>query len=275
MYLEHFGLQRRPFDNCMPDDNETFFPSDVHRSTMLKLRYAVEARRAAAALIGDPGIGKSLLVDALATDLPDSIGPIAKILFPQMPSEQLLAYIADQLSGTCTSEDAPARRSLSRIDEFLSENLDKGRQAVLIVDDAHLLSSSKQLDTLRSLLNLQRGRSPGDAALTLLLSGGPELATRLQRNPSLDGKIAVKCVMQRMTQMQTAAFVQHRLAAAGCHAQIFSEEALTALHHRSAGIPGRINRLADLALMVAFAENATRVEPQNIDDVHQELIAAA
>ena len=47
------------------------------------------------------------------------------------------------------------------------------------------------------------------------------------------------------------------------------------LHLRAMGIPRRINRLADLALMVGYAEEAPRVEARHIESVHQELTAAA
>ena len=49
-------------------------------------------------------------------------------------------------------------------------------------------------------------------------------------------------------------YVEHRMSAAGARKRIFVESALQALFECSGGVPRRINRLADLALLVGYAD---------------------
>lgn len=271
MYESHWNLTARPFENW--SDPQYYYPSEVHQTALLKLRYAVENRRAAVAMCGDSGIGKSLIVDALASQLPEPFMPVARLAFPQLSGDQLLGYVTDELTGTTGPNDETPRTALRRLDSFFADNVEAGRHAVLIVDEAHLLMAPEQLETLRLLLNLQRSQARAEAAWTLVLVGHATLLSVIERNRALDERMNVKCMLSRMTAEQTAGYVQHRIQVAGGDAQnIFTSEAIETLHVRSGGIPRRINRLADLALMVGYAEELDRIETPHVEGVHQELV---
>ncbi|QEG43738.1 ExeA family protein [Roseimaritima ulvae] len=274
MYESHWKLTERPFENW--SDPRFYYPSEVHQTALLKLRYAVENRRAAVAMCGDSGIGKSLIVDALAEQLPEPFAPVAKLAFPQLCGDQLLGYVTDELTGASGPNDETPRTSLRRLDDFFADNVDAGRHAVLIVDEAHLLMAPEQLETLRLLLNLQRRQAQAEAAWTLVLVGHATLLSVIERNRALDERMSVKCMLHRMGPEQTAGYIQHRIQVAGGDSQaIFTPEAIETLHVRSGGIPRRINRLADLALMVGYAEEAEQIEAAHIEGVHQELVTVA
>lgn len=274
MYESYWNLNERPFENW--SDPRFYYPSEIHQTALLKVRYAVENRRAAVAICGDSGIGKSLIVDALAAQLPDPFAPVAKLAFPQLAGSELLGYVTDELTGTTGPNDETSRTSLRRLDDFFADNVDAGRHAVLIVDEAHLLTAPEQLETLRLLLNLQREQAQAEAAWTLVLVGHATLLSVIERNRALDERMSVKCMLSRMNSEQTAGYIQHRLQAAGCENHpIFSAEAIETLYVRSGGIPRRINRLADLALMVGYAEELEQIDAAHIDGVHQELVTIA
>ena len=269
MYENHWQLSRRPFENWGSDGS--YYPSEVHQTAMFKLRYALESRHAAMTLCGDSGMGKSLLTHLLLDQLPDELTPTTRILFPQLPADQLIGYLADKITGTPGDPAEPARLTLARLESFLDQNVQAGQHAVVVVDEAHLFSG-EQLETLRLLLNLGRGGPHAESAWTLILVGHPTLLNLVERHRSLDERLAVKCLLHRFTPDQTAAYVHHRIKAAGGQAEkIFSSEAIDTLHVRGAGIPRRINRIADLALMVGFAEELQQIGPEHIDGVHQEL----
>jgi len=274
MYENYWNLSDSPFENWGED--KYYYPSDVHETALLQMQYLIENRRAAVALCGDCGMGKSLLAEMLADRLNESESPIARVVFPQLCGEQLLGYIADELTGQSGPADEPPRMTLRRLGDFLGENVERDRHAVLIVDEAHLLNGPDQLETLRLLLNLRHDRHRGEAAMTLVLVGQTTLLTNIERFRALDDRVAAKCLLNRFTADQTTEYVDHRLRQSGSSSeQIFSSEAVEALHLRAMGIPRRINRLADLALMVGFAEESQRVEARHIEGVHQELVAAA
>ena len=64
-----------------------------------------------------------------------------------------------------------------------------------------------------------------------------------------------------------------RLEAAGATRPIFSPLAMRPLYELSGGIPRRINRLCDLALLVGFADESTEISAEQVEAVAEELTA--
>lgn len=274
MYERHWNLSGRPFENWC--DSRFFFPSEVHQTAMLKLRYGLENRRAAMALCGDSGMGKTMLVESLVGQLPEEIFPVTRVVFPRLSGDQLLGYVADELTGSETSSNESPLQSLRRIEHFLRDNVEAKRHALLIIDEAHLLTIPDQLETLRLLLNIRTGPVEAEAAWTMMLVGDATLLGVVERNHALDQRLSVKSLLSRFTLDQTADYIAHRLQAVGGRIQkIFTESAFEAIHIRAAGIPRRINRLCDLALMVGYAEDLPIIDGGQIESVHQELVAVA
>lgn len=267
MYEAHWQLRVRPFEATI--DGRTYYPSEIHQGALLRLRYAIENRLSAALLVGPSGIGKTLIAQQLAQQLPESLGPLVHIVFPQMPADQLLAFVAGELTGEFSAGTASIEHSVRRLRAALTDNAERGGHAVLVLDEAHLLRDPETLETLRLLLNFQHLGRP---TCTLLLVGLPPLLSTLQRLPELDDRIDVKCLLPRFTLEQTMSYVSHRLHAAGATRHVFTTSALEALHDASRGVPRRINRLADLALLVGFAEELNVVGPAQIESVADELL---
>ena len=63
--------------------------------------------------------------------------------------------------------------------------------------------------------------------------------------------------------------------AAGSNREIFAPQALEAIHYLSSGIPGQINRLADLALLVGFAHDLATLTAEHVESVCEELVTVA
>jgi general secretion pathway protein A len=161
-----------------------------------------------------------------------------------------------------------------RFERMLQKNLEQNRHAVIIVDEAHLLESNGLLEPLRLLLNVASTQSPGESAWTLILIGQPTLLSHVERYHPLDERLAVKCMLNRLLPDETVAYIQHRIRLAGGKSEdIFDEPALERIHQLSQGIPRKINRLCDLALMVGFAEERKMIEAPVIDSVHSDLAA--
>jgi general secretion pathway protein A len=59
---------------------------------------------------------------------------------------------------------------------------------------------------------------------------------------------------------------------AGTSRAIFDDEALETIHRLSFGVPRRINRLADLALLIGYAEELTQIGAPQIEAVAEELV---
>jgi general secretion pathway protein A len=79
--------------------------------------------------------------------------------------------------------------------------------------------------------------------------------------------------LRAFTPEETAGYLRHRLTAAGAAGrEIFTSDAIEAVHYLSHGLPRQINRLADLALLVGFADRLQRLDAQQIEAVSEELV---
>jgi type II secretory pathway predicted ATPase ExeA len=190
-----------------------------------------------------------------------------------MPTGDLLAYLADELDGGRSGGATPdVQASVRRIERFLAANAERGRHAVVAVDEAQLLDGAATFEALRLLLNFERD---GAAAMTLLLVGETSLLPTMNRMPSWEERLGVKCLLRPFTESETAAYVEHRLRAAGATRSIMDPDALPALQELTHGVARRINRLCDLALLVGYAEEQSSLSAGHFESVCHELVAVA
>ena len=269
MYLDYWKLSSQPFESIA--DRAAFYACEAHEGALMKLRYAIENKRGAALLVGPAGTGKTLLSHLVEEQLDARFSPFVRLVFPQMSSRDLLAYLADELGAP--PADSPrhtVEESVRRLERFLAQNAELDRHAVIVVDEAHLLEDCGSLETLRLLLNFERHAKP---TLTLLLVGQMNLVSAVGRLPSLAERIAVRSLLRALSAEETAEYVRHRLNAAGATREIFSAGALEAIHYLGHGIPRQINRLADLALLVGFADRLPQLTAEQIEAVSEELVA--
>jgi general secretion pathway protein A len=277
MYMQHWQLAEQPFENRC--SSQFYYPAQMHQAAMLKLRYAIENRRSAAILAGPTGIGKTMLVQELRRQLSSPFRPICQLVYPALDVAQWLQTFVDAIDGGESTPANPAgaasqgsAAALRRFEHFLQANLDSGQHAVIVVDEAHLLEEHGLLEPLRLLLNVAADRAAGEAAWTLVLVGQEPLVAQVERYHALDERLAVKCLVNRFSPEETQGYIQHRLRAVGGDSQaIFTPDALEAIESLSQGLPRRINRLCDLALMIGYAEDLPRVTAEVIDSVHHEL----
>ena len=165
MYESYWKLDQKPFENNI--DPHFYYPSESHQAALLKLRYAVENRRSAALLTGASGTGKTLLCAMLSDMVGQQFTPTVRLVFPQMACDELLAYLANELTGAELNTPTPStQQSIRQIEHFLTENTRQGNHAVVIVDEAHLIQSVDTLEALRPLTNFEFEGTP---VMTLIL----------------------------------------------------------------------------------------------------------
>lgn len=268
MYLDHWHLAAKPFE---PNANGGFyFASESHQGATLKLRYALENGRGAALVAGPSGVGKTLLIDQLLGQLPPSASPVVSVVYPQMPSRELLAYLANRVAPPeePTSLTPSIDQSWRRLETSLAEAAQRGQQPVIVIDEAHLLEDIGSLETVRLMMNLNDAGVP---LVTILLVGQGPLLSTLSRTPRLEERIDISAIVDPFSASETHDYVQHRMQVAGAGSEVFTSGAIDTLHQLSHGIPRRINRLGDLALLVGYASGATQVDTELIHSVAGEL----
>lgn len=270
MYENHWGLNRLPFLSKV--DPDSYYPSESHQAAALKLHYAIEQRRAVAVICGEPGLGKTMLLESCLEQLPESITPITKVVYPAMPPDQLLRFVVRQMGPVEPRADLDVSQAIESFERMLRHNLAEGNHAVIAIDEAHMLEQYGSLEPLRLILNLAGDACEDESPLTLVLAGGTTLLSHIAKHSSLEDRIAVRCHLERFSLDDTVAYVLHRLRSAGNERDdVFSGKAFEQLHLLSQGVPRRINRLCDLALMIGFAQEMKSVEAKTILSAHAEL----
>ncbi|KPK42164.1 MAG: hypothetical protein AMJ78_03425 [Omnitrophica WOR_2 bacterium SM23_29] len=262
MYEEYWGLSKKPFENT-PDPNFLYY-SKQHEEVLARLIYAVKERKGAAMLTGIFGCGKTLLGQALLSELTEDRYKIAFIRNPQMSYEELLMYIATHLGA----RELPTQKSeiminvlLDAIEAILNNNVRDGKDSIVILDEMHIVNDNRIFEGLRLLLNFQ---TEDRFLLTLLLFGQPELKERVDNNKQLEQRIAIKSHLDSLSHEDTKLYIIHRLTVAGRAEPIFTTEALDVIFDRTGGIPRRINRLCDVCLLSGFARNLQAIDKDTV-----------
>ena len=271
MYAQYWNLGSRPFENdCNP---AFFFRSRTHQAATLKLRYLLESNKGAGLLVGGTGFGKTYLIRILLRDLLEPFTPVVQVQYPLLNPVELLAYLAAELSGEEVDIERDASATdliLRRLEAALIQHSRAHRHPVIVFDDAHLVTDQTVFQTLQLLLNFR-----DEAPFTVLVSGQPALLARIARIPELDERLGVKAQLQPFSREETAEYIAYRLRVAGMKSSIFNDAALTEIHELSGGVPRRINRIADLSLLVGYADGLKQVSSREIESVADEIGAVA
>jgi type II secretory pathway predicted ATPase ExeA len=258
LYESHFGLSPRPFGDATRPDAYVATPS--RDAALRRLRYGLEHGGGPALLFGPSGSGKTILARTLARDL----GAAAThLVYPALPASELLAYLADELNAP-PGDPGPAG-SLRRVRRAWRDAAQRGKRPLLVVDEAHLIDDQATFESLRLLLNFDADGSP---ELMLLIVGGGEVLLHLP--PSLADRLTARALLGPLELEETSAYVLGRLALAGATHPLFDSKALRDLHLAADGIPRRLNRLADLSLLIAYAEGLDVADPRTVEVASRE-----
>jgi general secretion pathway protein A len=261
-----WGLSRPPFDNS---PNPAFlYLSPAHADALVRLTYAVERRRGIAMLTGHYGCGKTTMSRVLIQRLDPDRYEIALLGQPTWTVPTFLREILYQVGVETSAEGRPAL--LHQLHDVLVRNLERGRDTLVVVDEAQLIDDPLVLEELRLLLNLQ---TDDRFLITVVLIGSPELLSRVRQLPHLDQRIAVRCHLDPLDADHTARYVAHRLAAAGRATPVFTDAALRAIHASTQGAPRMINNVCDLALLVGALHRLERIDADTIGAVVEDYLA--
>src|SRR5437868_2460820 len=135
----------------------------------------------------------------------------ALILNPVLDADQLVKAVAMEFGLNVQGLDR--LETIAVINCFLLHELELGREAVLIIDEAQNLSP-ELLEQIRLLSNLE---TDARKLLQIVLMGQPELRDRLNEHGlrQLRQRITVRYHLHSLTLMEIGQYVQHRLHVAG------------------------------------------------------------
>ncbi len=253
-----------PFENT-PDPN-FLYHSSQHEEALSRLRYVVDNKKGAAMLTGVFGCGKTVLAKTMIAGLRRRNYQIAFVTNPQLKAIELLRSIARNLGGENLPykfTDMSSDYFLEVIENILTNNHKDGRETLVVIDEAHVITDLDVLEELRLLLNFQLEDT---FLLTLILMGQPELQERVSKTKQLLQRIALSCNIGPLSKKEIGEYIAHRLEVAGASRQIFDDESLKVIHKVSGGIPRRINNVCDLCLLVGSSANSDIVSEETVEE---------
>lgn len=266
MYLEFFELKEYPFR--LTPDVDFLYMSNAHARAKAYMDYSVWNREGFVVITGEIGCGKTTLIQKLLSELNDEDVLIAKIFQTQLDDVEFLQAVLVEFGLNPFS--AKKVELMDMLNTFLIDSFHKGKQAILIVDEAHNLSVSA-LEELRMLSGLETHK---EKILHVILVGQPNLNEMLD-SPDLEQltqRVRLRFHLKPLSEPDTAEYIAHRMRVAGAtRNDIFDAGTTSTIYEYTGGVPRLINTLCDTALTCSFADSIQTVNKDVIGVAAEEL----
>ncbi len=249
MYESFYHLRAKPF--ALLPDSSFLYTGSEHQAAYSLLEYGIVSQAPFMVLTGDPGMGKTSLLQKLIAEHGNK-HKIGLVTNARYDIEHLLPWILLAL-GLSTKRLDPIE-AYHLFSEFLTQESKRLRRVILIVDEAQSLGA-ELLEELRLLSNMNDGKT---LKLQIILSGQPDLYTLLQRidMTQFAQRIVVDYHLKPLSESDTANFIRHRIHVAGRQQKLFTNKACALIHRLSRGNPRLINQVSDITLTYGYAEQA-------------------
>jgi len=265
MYLQFFGFKEAPF-NITPDPRFLFFARH-HREAYDHLIYGIENRKGFIELTGEVGSGKTTICRAVLSGLSPNVST-ALVLNPWLTETQLLRAILTDFGLTVKGRDRLSY--LQCLNTFLLDQLNKGNNVALIIDEAQDLSA-EVLEQIRLLSNLETDQHK---LLQIVLCGQPELKQRLNAPElrQLRQRITVRYHLFPLTEEELKEYIEYRLKTAGLmDGDVFTSDAVRSVYRYTAGVPRLINAVCDVALLAGYVAGTRQIDRRCVNRAIKQL----
>ncbi len=245
------------------------YMSKRHQEGLAHLLYGIEFGGGFVALTGEVGTGKTTLCHCLLKQLPQNID-LALILNSRLNSFELVATLCDELGISYDKTTQSLKVLIDQLNQHLLLTHAKGRQTVLLIDEAQNLSM-EVLEQLRLLTNLETTKTK---LLRIILVGQPELKELLQKQDlrQLNQRITARYHLLPLSLNETRAYIRHRLSISQGDVYLFNDSAIKRIFKLTKGIPRLINLLCDRSLLGAYATHVYKVNAGIVNHAAVEIL---
>jgi len=265
MYLDYFGLQKKPFG--ITPDTSTFFAGAERGDILHAILYALKSGEGIVKVVGEVGSGKTMLSRMLTNNAPSNT-VFVFLINPSIQADQIVYAIAHDLGLSVDKLEQPIQ-VLHRLQRELFDLHKAGKRVVLVIDEAQQMPLTT-LEEIRLLSNLE---TETEKLLQIIMFGQPELDQHID-TPSvrqLRERITYEFYLSPLSWDMAASYLAFRLEKAGSQGrEVFTTGAIKLLSKSSNGTLRRLNVLADKALLAAFIQKSVLVEARHVKTALQD-----
>ena len=263
MYLDHYQLMRMPFD--ISPDPQFLWLGDKHKEAFAILQYGVLENKGFIVLIGEPGTGKTTLLNAIIGSFGTAIR-FAKIADPAMSEMDFFNFAANAFEMSRTFDNKAD--FLIHLQKYVSDTAARSGKVVLVIDEAQRLAP-ELLEQIRILANFD---GPDQKAIRCIFAGQNEFLGMLKQNQALSQRIFFSHILHPLTEAEAEAYITHRLKVAGAKKPIFRPSAMRAVCKLARGNPRLINIICDHALLNGYSCCLKAIGPDIIRNCAEETL---
>lgn len=266
MYKEYYRFSEEPFG--LNPDPKFLYLAMSHLKALNSMITGIKKRKGLIAVVGEVGVGKTILIHAFLKDLSKNI-KTAFIFNPRFDFKSLLKNILLDLELPVDKKEEDVPFLLGKFKEYLQARASRDEMVVIIIDEAQGLEDA----VLEDIARLSRLDRSGEKALQVLLVGQPELEAKLnsEKFRFFREKIAVYSQISPLSREEGRGYIKHRLRLVGRDAsEVFTSEATKRIWQFAKGIPRVMNLICDRALLIGFSNASPIVDSRIVDQAFKD-----
>jgi len=264
MFKTYYGLTIDPFTK--ETETKHFYKSKEFKEALNRLEF-LKSTKGIGLITGQPGAGKTSLLRYFESTLNSNLYKCVYIPLSTLTVMDFYKALCDGLGVNPGFKKVIMFKQIQEAIHNLSYN--KNITPVIILDEAQYLKNAI-LDDLRIILNFNMDSK--DYAI-LLLVGQMTFINQLQRqnHDALRQRIVVNYYLNGLTKEETKEYITSRLALAGCHEPIFTDDALELLFSCTNGLLRPLNSIARLSLIQGAAKQTRSIDSDIIFNAQKEV----
>lgn len=264
-YQNFYGLQKEPFTQNIKIEDLYTLPG--LSSLVTRFEYCVNLR-AVGIITGEIGSGKSTSLRFACNKLHPSEFKVIPLVAHSGTLMEFLKQCCIQLGEITLSPSIT--KLIKTFKDLLLEITLKKMSPILVIDEAHLVRN----EIFAQLHTLSQYEFDSKPVLSIILCGQTYLLDKLSSITSraFASRIVGRTHLESLNLEHMRGYIKHHLEIAGIKEQLFTEEAILAIHQGSGGLLRRANILARGALVAAASESKKIVSPENVRIASTEIL---
>jgi putative secretion ATPase (PEP-CTERM system associated) len=267
MFDKFYNLSGLPF--LLTPDTRFFFGSSGHSRAIAHLVYGLSQQEGFIVITGEVGAGKTTLTEQLWSQLDRTTYVIARVVTTQVSGDDLLR-LAMANFGLGDTPGTEKSSLLRRFEHMVRDQRTQGRRCLLVIDEVQNLSLAA-MEELRMLSNIT---VDGKASVQTILLGQPQFRSILAGKDweQLRQRVLASYHLGPLTPEETRGYIEHRLRTVDWRDDpVWEDDAFTAVHRHTGGIPRRINTLCSRVLLFGALEESHTISGSMVDATAEEL----